>query len=347
MRVSSKTVIVFWLILGCAADPLVVGKKKDKAAKAQEEITRNVLTVLWREPGDISTRNLYYGPGGRRREPHGPFTFVKEDLKGSNPKFTVRDRDGIKWKVKLGAEAKPETVATRLVWAVGYFTTDDYFLPRLHVEDMPAHLQRKHAGKFIQPDGSMLNVRLKREPDNAKKVGIWHWRDGPFAETRELNGLKVMMALINNWDLKDINNAIYDEKRPGRRDERIYMVSDLGASFGTAWLDRTHEKSKGNLYWYSRTKFITHADGGLVDFEDPRRPAFVVLINPHEFFSRLGLTWIGRDVPRGDVKWMGSWLAKLSDTQIRDAFRAADYTPEQVEGFSSVVKARIAELNRL
>ena len=347
MRVSSKMVIVFSLVLACAADPGVVGKKKDKTAKSQEEITRNVLTVLWREPADISTRNLYYGAGGKSGEPHGPFTFVEEDLKGSNPKFTVRDRDGVKWKVKLGAEARPETVATRLVWAAGYFTTDDYFLARLRVEDMPAHLRRKHVSKFIQPDGSMLNVRLKREPGDAKKAGIWHWRNDPFSGSRELNGLRVMMALINNWDLKDLNNAIYDEKRPGRPDERIYLVSDLGGTFGTAWLDRSHEKSKGNLHWYSRTKFIKDTHGGLVDFEDPRRPAFVVLVNPHEFFSRLGLTWIGRDVPRGDARWLGSWLAKLSDTQIRDAFRAADYSPEQVEGFSSVVKARIAELNRL
>ena len=51
-----------------------------------------------------------------------------------------------------------------------------------------------------------------------------------FTGTRELNGLRVMMALINNWDLKDENNAIYREK-PVR--DQIYEVSDLGASFGT------------------------------------------------------------------------------------------------------------------
>ncbi len=35
-------------------------------------------------------------------------------------------------------------------------------------------------------------------------------RDDPFEDTREWNGLRVMMALMNNWDLKDENNAIYD-----------------------------------------------------------------------------------------------------------------------------------------
>lgn len=346
MRVPAKRLTVLLLVLGGAASSAGVVKKKDKAAAPGEEITRNVLTLLWREPSDITERNLYFGPGGKGHAPHGPFTFVKEDMEGSNPKFSVRDREGVQWKVKLGAEARPETVATRLVWAVGYFVNEDYFLPSLRVDDMP-HLQRKHAGKFINPDGSFPSVRLKREPKDEKKVATWRWRDDPFSGTRELNGLKVMMALINNWDLKDTNNAVYDVKRPGRPDERIYMVSDLGASFGTAWLDRTHEKSKGNLYWYSRTKFIKEIHDGSVDFEDPRRPAVVVMVNPHEFFSRLGLRWIGRDVPRTDVQWIGGLLARLSDQQIRDAFRAAGYSPQQVDGFASVVRSRIAELNRL
>ena len=321
-------------------------KKKHTTVRSEEEITRNVLTVLWREPDDLASRDLYFGPGGSQHQPHGPFTFIKEDLDGSNPKFSVRDRDGVKWKVKLGPEAKPETAATRLVWATGYFANEDYFLPTLRVEDMPVRLRRKHADQFIEPDRSMRNVRLKREPEEEKKVGTWRWRNDPFSGTRELNGLRVMMALINNWDLKDENNGIYDQ-RSGQADRRVYMVSDLGASFGTAWLDRTSAKSKGNLYWYSRTRFVKRVHGGLVDFEDPRRPAWIVLVNPHEFFSRLGLLWIGRQIPREDVKWIGGLLGRLSDKQIRDAFRAAGYSPQEVDGFSADVESKIAELNKL
>jgi len=345
MRMSWKLVtgsLAMWCCLDVSAGAV---KKKDKGLPDEEEITRNA--VLWREPGDIRSRNLYFGPGGEVHQPHGPFTYLKEDLDGSNPKFSVRDRDGIRWKVKLGAEAGPETAATRLVWAAGYFANEDYFLPTLRVEGMPAHLKRKHADRFIEPDGSMRKVRLKREPQDEKKVGSWSWRSDPFSGAREWNGLRVMMALINNWDLKDENNGIFEDKPEGGPDQRIYMVSDLGASFGTAWLDRTPVKSKGNLYWYSRTKFITNARANSVDFEDPRRPAFVVLVNPHEFFSRMRLRWIGHNVPRSDVEWIAGWLASLSDSQIRDAFRAAGYSPEDVAGFSRVVESRIAELKRL
>src|SRR5437867_1801751 len=35
--------------------------------------------VLWREPVNVANRNLFFGPGGREHQPHGPFTFVQED----------------------------------------------------------------------------------------------------------------------------------------------------------------------------------------------------------------------------------------------------------------------------
>jgi hypothetical protein len=38
--------------------------------------------------------------------------------------------------VKLGSEARPETVASGLLWAVGYFANEDYFVPVLHVREM-------------------------------------------------------------------------------------------------------------------------------------------------------------------------------------------------------------------
>src|ERR1700693_2913345 len=146
-------------------------KKRDKAAKRAGEIPgTELVNVLWREPADIRSRNIFYGPGGEEHQPHSTFTFEKEDMDGSNPKFVVRDENGVKWKVKLGQEAKPETVASRLVWAVGYFTNEDYFLPELHVEGLPQHLRRGQ--QFVKTPGTVTNVRLKRYLDGEKKVGV-------------------------------------------------------------------------------------------------------------------------------------------------------------------------------
>src|SRR5215471_5666596 len=95
--------------------------------------------VLWREPTDIATRTLLDGPGGRANAPHGTtFRFIKEDLDGTNPKFVVQDDVGTTWTLKLGWEAKPETAASRIVWAVGYIADADYYLPHLCVEGLPA-----------------------------------------------------------------------------------------------------------------------------------------------------------------------------------------------------------------
>jgi hypothetical protein len=85
-----------------------------------EKTAVQMPALLWKDPTNISVRNLRYGQGGERHSPHSTvFSFVKEDLSGTNPKFIVTDQSGVKWKIKLGAEAKPEVAASRLVWAVG------------------------------------------------------------------------------------------------------------------------------------------------------------------------------------------------------------------------------------
>ena len=293
--------------------------------------------VLWKDPTDIGARDMIYGPGGSEHQPHGPFKFVKEDLNGTSPKFVVTDADGVKWKVKLGVEAHPETAASRLVWAAGYFADEDYFLPDMSVEGMPFSLRRGE--KFVEASGIVHDARLKRYLKSEEKQGTWKWRDNPFTGTRELNGLRVMMALLNNWDLKDENNTVYEYEG-----KRIYLVSDLGASFGTTGFSVTRTESKGNLESYTESKFITGASPAAVDFAVPSRPA---LIHMTELKSRTGLEWIGKQIPTADARWIGSILARLSPAQIQAAFGAAGYSPREIAGFSAIVEARITELNHL
>jgi hypothetical protein len=301
--------------------------------------------LLWREPMAIGDRDLFYGPGGKEHVPHGPFTFIKEDLDGSKPKFDVRDETGMKWKIKLGAEARPETVASRLVWAMGYFADEDYFVPQVTVRELPGHVHRGQ--RLIGSDGTMNNVRMKREPDDRRKLGTWQWADNPFKGTRELNGLRVLMAVINNWDLKDENNAIRGPRDRAGPEAAVYEVSDLGSSFGSSGLERTDAASEGNLRAYRASHFIKDLEGDEVNFNVPRRPALIVLANPRQFFSRLGLRAIGRHVPRKDAKWIGHLLAQLSPEQLRSAFRAAGYGDQDVEGFTKVLQARIVQLDQL
>ena len=308
-------------------------------AYSPSEPTGEGPAVLWREPKDISTRDLYYGPGGKAHEPKGKFTFFSEDTTGSSPKFEVIGEDGVRWRVKLGMEARGETAASRLLWAVGYFANEDYLMPALRVENLP-HLHR--GAKQVSEDGIVHDARWKRHEKGEKKLGIWVWSSNPFKDTREWNGLRVLMAVMNNWDLKDINNVVYQVGGP--EPERRYIVSDLGASFGTTGLNRG---LKGNLKAYEASKWINSISADHVDFNVPSGPSARYILELTVLVERAELLWIGHGVPRADARWMGDLLAKLSPAQIRDAFRAAGYSPEEVERFSRVLERRIEELERL
>jgi hypothetical protein len=231
-------------------------------------------------------------------------------------------------------------VASRFVWAVGYYADEDYFLPDFRVEGMPPHLHR--GADRVSPDGSMHDVRLKRYLKDEVKIGNWSWLADPFTGTREWNGLRVMMALIDNWDLKDVNNAIYD-----RQGTRVYLVSDLGASFATTSRRFTRAESKGNLGAYEDAKFITHMTPESINFGTPSRPAMIHIAEVSDFKQRVDMEWIGKSIPRADAKWVGDLLAQLTPEQLQSAFRAAGYSQQEIDGFVAVVQERIAELKRL
>lgn len=295
-------------------------------------------SALWRDRGDVAALNLTFGSGGKEHQPSGKFTFLKEDKQGTAPKFEVVDEQGVRWKVKLGEEAKSETAATRLIWAAGYFTDDDYYLAELRVESMPK-LSRGH--ELVSGDGVIRGARLERGVKGQKKTGTWSWFKNPFTGTKELNGLRIMMALINNWDLKEGNNDIYGEPGEGPR----YVVSDLGASFGKTGSSIT--RSKNNSADYTGSQFIQKVTPEHVDFYLSSRPFVLSAVNAPYYAKRTRMQDIAKDIPLADAKWLGKLLEPLSDEQLRDCFRAGGYSSEEVEQNAAMVKERIKDLNRL
>lgn len=305
-------------------------------------VATNSGALLWSDPGDIKSHDLFYGPGGKQGEPKKPFSFVKEDKAGTNPKFDVRDSDDTVWKAKIGLEAQSETAAVRFLWAVGFVTNENYFVPEAQIGGL-SHLKRGH--QFVKQGGTVRRIRLQRGPKGEKKLGRWSWRHNPFLGSREFNGLRVMMALLNNWDLKDVNNAVYAGKQLGSM--KMYEVSDVGSTFGRTGESYSNEMSKNNLRAYQKSKFITKVTRDQVNFNVPTHLPFAYVFNLPLFISYQRQRWISQHIPRSDVKWIGSLLSQLSPEQIRDAFRAAGYTPEQVEAFAAVVEKRIGQLSEL
>jgi hypothetical protein len=174
-----------------------------------------------------------------------------------------------------------------------------------------------------------------------KKIGNWSWFKNPLVGTKELNGLKIMMALMNNWDLKEINNAIYE----GSGGETHYAVSDLGATFGQT--GSALVRSRSSLRDYRGTRFIQKVKREQVDFYLSSRPFVLTAFDVPYYVTRTRMQTVVKHIPRAHAKWMGQLLGQLSAEQIRDCFRAAGYSADEVEGFAKVVQGRIAQLNQL
>lgn len=330
----SKAVLVLFS-LGIS---IVAGAQKHGKQKAVENAA-DLPTVIWREPGNISTLNLVYGIGGSEHapDPNGTYIFDKEDMSGTNPKFDVKDEKGVNWRIKLGQEPQAETAATRLLWAAGYFVDEDYYLPEVKVQGLP---KLRRGQNFVGEDGIVRRARLERKEKEIKEIGKWDWFKNPFVGTKEFNGLRVMMSLLNNWDLKDLNNSIYvvdGEKR--------YLVSDAGATFGKT--GNSISRSKSDLKGYEESKFIEKEKADEVDFEMHSRPFLLTAVDVPNYHGRTKMEDVTKHIPRADAKWLGQLLGQLSEEQIRDCFRAAGYAPDEVEGYSKEVQKRIAALNAL
>ena len=333
--------MVFILIVLAVSVPILSqdqGKKKAKR-EAREEAAANQPAVLTHDSGDMASLDTYYGPGGKELapDPSATYTFLDEDLKQHSPKFDVKDAQGRRWRVKLGLEPRSETAATRMVWAAGYFADDDYYLDEIKVDDFPG----LHRGeRFVSKGPVVHKVRLELKPKSVKSIGTWAWFDNPFVGTRELNGLRVVMALINNWDMITINNSIYDDNG-----QRRFVVTDLGASFGRSGNDIT--RRKGSMDAYVHSKFISRTTADTVDFDIHARPLPVTIFDFPYYSNLVHGQEVFKGIPRADAKWMGQRLAQLSDSQIRDCFRAAGFSPQEVDGYTSAIHERIAALTAL
>jgi hypothetical protein len=179
---SCSASVVILLMLAPSAHRQTKGAKKEE----RKAVAAVGPARLSRDSDDIETLDLFYGAGGVEHAPDstGRFTFLGEDLNGTNPKFEVEDARGVPWRVKLNSErrvhperkneAQAETAASRQLWTAGYFVDEDYYLDNVTVSGLPT----LHRGEtFVSPGGRVYGVRLERR--DARKMGEWSWCDNP------------------------------------------------------------------------------------------------------------------------------------------------------------------------
>ncbi len=282
-------------------------KKKDKEGK--KELTGT--PVFWREPTDIESRNLLTGAGGDAMKPDvSKLTFIEQKKGGFSTKYRVRDAKGNEWIAKIGKEAQTDTAANRLLWALGYETEIAYLMPKATIE-----------GK-----GEFENVRLEARPASVKRVGNWMWENNPFKDTPEFRGLKVLMVMLNNWDMKDDNNEILATRNDNTGEEELrYIISDLGGTFGKT--GGFFARSRNEPSDYKKADFIKKVNGDVIDFNYGGKN--------QKLFENITVA---------DARWLHNLMKRLSDEQIKDAFRAAHYSAEEVDMLAGALKERINAL---
>jgi len=277
--------------------------------------TPDQLAELWEAPTDVSQQNLFDGPWGKELAPNptATYAFVSAKTVGVSPGFAVIDEQGIEWSVKQGPEAKVEVVMSRVLSAVGYHQPPVYYLPVWTISGGPSsHAQSE--GRF-RPKHVVL-----------KDKGEWSWQENPFIGTRPYNGLRVLMMILNESDLKNSNNTLYEVTAPDNSRKPAhhwYVVRDIGTALGeTGRLD----PQRNDPALFERTRFINSVKNGVVNF------------NYHGRHQELA-----DHISPEDVRWMCDLLAQLGIEQWRDAFRAGGYDAATSERFIIRIRAKVAE----
>ena len=300
--------------------------------RAAEQPLHSTRAAIWRDPGPVDQLDLGAGSCGKDGAPAPPFAFIEEHLNGSQPCVSVRDARNRCWRVKWGDEVQVETLATRIAWAAGYFVESTYFVPRGNISGAG---ELKRAGGSIDSEGRFERARFElNEPNVITHFDehSWAWNDNPFVGTRELNGLKIVMMLLSNWDAKDVrdvalgsNTAIFEHRAASGQREARYLIIDWGGALGRWGNIVTRGRWDCEGFAAQTTDLVQGVDGDLVRWG----------------YSGQRTADIAEGIRVSDVQWLMSYLGRLRDQQIADAVRASGGTPEEVECFTRAIRARL------
>ncbi len=280
---------------------------------APRDVAQREMAEFWREPTNVPSADLVYGPWGKEYAPDPRATYTFERLKknGVSPGMTLADPEGQEWSVKQGPEGQVEVVTSRVLSALGYHQPPAYFLATVAVHENGT--TRVTAGGRFRP-------KLK----GFKDKGEWSWQQNPFVGTQPYQGLLALLMLMNSTDLKNDNNSLYELKDPREGATRWYVVRDLGSGLGQT--GRMNPK-RNDPAIFERERFITGVHDGFVGF------------NYHGYHQEL----VWKRLSPIDVRWACDLAARLTDQQWRELFRSAGYDDESAGRFIAALEKRIAE----
>ncbi len=292
--------------------------------------------TMWEEPR-VPVEAVSFDHAARGvPAPQPPFRFEREETAGTSAKVLIRDAMGRQWQVKGGPEGRADSFATRLVGALGYYADAVWFLKSGTIEGVRAPLGR--ASGFIGRDGSFTYAAFELRDPVVRYIGDgeWTWDKNPFAGTRELAGLKLLVVLLSNWDNKDArdvsdgSNTGVVELETGTGRKRVYFVNDWGQSLGSWGWFLWFGRSNWNCAEYERQSadFVRAGNGGL---------RFGYRGQHTDEFSR---------VSAEDARWLLGYLGRVTLAQLRSGLRASGASPAEEDCLSRAIFHRIELLRR-
>jgi len=160
-----------------------------------------------------------------------------------------------------------------------------------------------------------------------------------------LNGLKILMMLVSNWDNKDVrdvargsNTAIFEYplKPAGSassrtRSEARYLIIDWGAALG-AWGNNVIQRGRWDPEAFAgqNQQFITGVDGDIVQFG----------------YQGQRTADASANISRADVAWFVRVADRLTDDHLRAVLRASGASREEVDLFTAALRARLDQLRQ-
>lgn len=271
------------------------------------------LAQLWIEPEP--TRDLYHGVGGSRLAPDPDAKYKVIEIKrgGFSRGYTLIGPGEREWSAKFPPEAGTEIIASRLLWGIGYHQPPIYLLSGWTAE------------RATSPNPQLPARFREKDPDlHGLDAGdAWSYYENPFVGTRQMTGLLVLQAMLGNSDLKDEQNVIYELDRRHEGAERWYVARDLGHTFGrTGVIDAP----RGDIEVFEATPFIRGVENGRVrlDYRGRHRVLF-------------------EDIRPADVRWICQQLARLTERQWTDAFRAGGIEGPLAARFIRRMKQKVGE----
>src|SRR5262249_9387966 len=189
---------------------------------------------------------------------------------------------------------------------------------------------------YVKRDGSFGRARfqIRDKKFDFVKNSAWSIAENSFRGTHELAGLKVLLMLLSNWDVKDErdlaegpNTAIFRVTEGGTTTQ-FYSFFDWGSTLGQWGGLMRRDRSDCSGFALDTPKFVKGVHAGIIEWG---------------FVGKRG-----EDVTSGitveDVRWLLRYLHRITPEQIQAGLRASGATDRQTACWADSIQARIRQL---